>query len=113
MNKSNQSNILFSLVTRQSSLLCETNRSGFVPLHIALMNFDYQCINYLMPENDGKVLDDAQRSLLIRDSIGRHALHYGAYSGLSSFIQRYFQEVPKEVINEQDSFGLTPLHYAW
>lgn len=112
MNQSNLSNILSNLVTRQSNLLCETNRSGFIPLHIALMNFDYQCINNLMPEKEGRILDDAQRSLYIRDSNDRHALHHGAYSGLSSFIQRYFQEATKDVINAQDSFGLTPLHYA-
>ena len=113
MNKSNQSNILFNLVNRQSNLLCETNKSGFIPLHIALTNFDYQCINYLMPEDDGKLLESAQRSLLIHDAIGRHALHYAAYSGLTSFIQQYFQQMSKNIINEQDSFGLTPLHYAW
>lgn len=113
MKQSNQSNILFNLVTRQSNLLCETNRAGFIPLHIALMNFDYQCINFLMAEKEGQILADAQRSLYIRDSNNRHALHHGAYSGLSSFIQRYFQETNKDVINEQDSFGLTPLHYAW
>lgn len=113
MNRSNQSNILFHLVTQHSNLLCETNKLGLIPLHIALMNFDYHCINYLMPEEEGKLREEAQHSLFTHDSIGRHALHYAAHSGLTSFIERYFQQMPKNVINEQDSFGLTPLHYAW
>jgi ankyrin repeat protein len=113
MVKSNQSNILLALVSHQPNLLCQKNKSGLIPLHIALKNFDYQTIGYLMPEKDGSLIKQAQDSLLILDSNGRHALHYAANSGLATFIQRYFSQMNKDIINQQDSLGLTPLHYSW
>jgi ankyrin repeat protein len=66
-----------------------------------------------MPLKEGKLIEQAQRSLLLLDSIGRHALHYAANSGLQTFIDRYFKQMNKDIINQQDSLGLTPLHYAW
>jgi ankyrin repeat protein len=113
MSKTNQSNILYALVSNQSELLCQKNKSGLIPLHIALKNFDYQSISYLMPEKEGDLIEQARRSLLLLDSIGRHALHHAANSGLTSFIERYFYEMNKDIINQQDSLGLTPLHYSW
>ncbi|UJR37741.1 hypothetical protein I4U23_030436 [Adineta vaga] len=112
MSRSDQSNILFALVSQHPELLCLKNKNSLIPLHIALKNFDYQSIGYLMPENEGKLIEQAQRSLLIMDSIGRHSLHYAANSGLITFIERYFKSMTKDIINQQDSFGLTPLHYA-
>ncbi|CAF1316153.1 unnamed protein product [Adineta ricciae] len=112
MAKSDQSNILFALVSQQPDLLCLKNKNSLLPLHIALKNFDYQSIGYLMPEKDGQLLAQAQRSLLIVDSIGRHSLHYAANSGLTTFIEKFFKSMSKDIINQQDSFGLTPLHYA-
>lgn len=113
MSKLNQSNIIYDLVSHQSNILCQKNQSGLIPLHIALKNFDYQSIGYLMLEKDGQLIEQAQRSLLLLDSFNRHSLHYAANSGLTSFIERYFKQTNKEIINQQDSFGLTPLHYAW
>jgi ankyrin repeat protein len=113
MSKSNQSNILLALVSNQPDILCLKNKYGLIPLHIALKNFDYQSIGYLMPLKEGKLIEQAQRSLLLLDSIGRHALHYAANSGLQTFIDRYFKQMNKDIINQQDSLGLTPLHYAW
>ncbi len=113
MSKSNQSNILFDLVSHQPKILCQKNQSGLIPLHIALKNFDYQSIGYLMPEKEGKLIEHAQQSLLLIDLHGRHSLHYAANSGLTTFIERYFKQMNKDIINQQDSFGLTPLHYAW
>ena len=113
MSKYNQSAILLALVSHQPDLLCRKNKNGLIPLHIALKNFDYQSIDYLMPEREGIFLEQAQRSLLKLDSYGRHSLHFAAYSGLTTFIERYFKNVNKDIINQQDSFGLTPLHYAW
>ncbi len=113
MSKLNQSNILFDLVSHQSDILCQKNQSGLIPLHIALKNFDYQSIGYLMPEKDGQLIEQAQRSLLFLDSFQRHSLHYASNSGLTTFIERYFKQMNKDIINQQDSFGLTPLHYAW
>ena len=113
MSKSNQSNILLALVSHQPNLLCQKNKSGLIPLHIALKNFDYQSIGYLMPEKNGDLIEQAQYSLLVLDSLERHSLHYAANSGLATFIQRYFKQMNKDIINQQDSLGLTPLHYAW
>jgi hypothetical protein len=113
MSKSNQSNILLTLVSHQSKNLCQKNKYGLIPLHIALKNFDYQSIDYLMPEKDGKLIEYAQQSLLLLDLHGRHSLHYAANSGLTTFIEHYFKQMNKDIINQQDSFGLTPLHYAW
>jgi len=113
MNKTNQSRILCSLVSHQTNVLCQQNEKGLVPLHIAIKNFDYQSIEYLMPDIDGKLNEYAEKSLLILDSYQRHALHYAAHSGLSTFIEKYFKNTSKDIINQQDVFGLTPLHYAW
>ena len=113
MSKLNQSTILFDFVSHQPDILCQKNQSGLIPLHIALKNFDYQSIDYLMPEKDGQLIEQAQRSLLLLDSFQRHSLHYAANSGLTTFIERYFKKMNKEIINQQDSFGFTPLHYAW
>jgi len=113
MSKSNQSNILLALVSHQSKILCQKNKYGLIPLHIALKNFDYQSIGYLMPEKEGKLNEQAQNSLLLLDLYGRHSLHYAANSGLTTFIENYFKQMTKNIINQQDSFGLTPLHYAW
>lgn len=113
MSKSNQSSILYALVSHQPNLLCQKNRSDLIPLHIALKNFDYQSIGYLMPEQDGQFIEQAQRSLLLLDSFARHSLHYAANSGLTTFIERHFKQMNREIINQKDSFGLTPLHYAW
>ncbi|CAF0870900.1 unnamed protein product [Rotaria sordida] len=112
MSKYNQSNILLALVSHQPNILCQKNKYGLIPLHIALKNFDYQSISYLMLEKDGNLIEQAQYSLLILDSIGRHSLHYAAHSGLTTFIERYFKKMNKDIINQQDTFGLTPLHYA-
>ena len=113
MSHSNQSNVLHALVSHQPNLLCQKNKSGLIPLHIALKNFDYESIYQLMPEVDGKLLDQAHRSLFLLDAIGRHALHYAAHSGLTTFIERYLKGVSPDVVNQQDKFGLTPLHYSW
>lgn len=113
MSKFNQSSILHALVSHQSDVLCQKNHSNLIPLHLALKNFDYQSIGYLMPEKDGHLIEQAQRSLLLFDSHGRHSLHYAANSGLTTFVERYFKQINREIINQQDSFGLTPLHYAW
>ncbi|CAF3090288.1 unnamed protein product [Rotaria socialis] len=112
MSKYNQSNILLALVSHQPNMLCQKNKHSLIPLHIALKNFDYQSIGYLMHEKEGDLSEQAQQSLLLLDSVGRHSLHYAAHSGLTSFIERYFKQMNKEVTNQQDSFGLTPLHYA-
>lgn len=113
MSKYNQSNILSALVSRQPNVLCQKNKDGLIPLHIALKNFDYQSISCLMPSHEGILSEPAQQSLLVLDSVGRHSVHYAAHSGLTTFIERYFKNTSKEIINQQDSFGLTPLHYAW
>lgn len=113
MSKINQSNIILGLIAHQSKILCQKNKSGLIPLHIALKNFDYQSIGFLMPEKEGKLIEHAQESLLLLDSHARHSLHYAANSGLTTFIERYFKEMSKDIINQQDSHGLTPLHYAW
>lgn len=113
MAKHNQSTILLSLVSNRPDALCQKNKSGLTALHMALKNLDYQSVSYLMPEIEGNLIEQAQRSLLIVDSVGRHSLHYAAHSGLTTFIERYFKKMSKDVINQQDSFGLTALHYAW
>lgn len=113
MSKMNQSNILHALVSHQPNTLCEKNQKGLIPLHIAIKNFDYQSIGYLMPENDGKLNEYAEKSLLILDLHQRHSLHYAANSGLITFIDKSFKQMNKEIINQPDAFGLTPLHYAW
>ncbi|CAF4537297.1 unnamed protein product, partial [Rotaria magnacalcarata] len=80
--------------------LCQKNKHSLIPLHIALKNFDYQSIGYLMPEKEGDLSEQAQQSLLLLDSVGRHSLHYAAHSGLTSFIERYFKKMNKEIINQ-------------
>ncbi|CAF3512085.1 unnamed protein product [Adineta steineri] len=112
MNKCNQSRILLDLVSHQPDILCLKNKNNLIPLHIALKNFDYQTIGYLMPDKEGKLIEQAHNSLLLLDSFGRHSLHYAANSGMTTFIERYFKQMNKDIINLQDSFGLTPLHYA-
>jgi ankyrin repeat protein len=112
-SRSNQSKIISLLVSHHPTLLCEKNRAGFIPLHIALNSFNYQSINVLMPDNDGNPIESARHSLAICDSMGRHAFHYASQSGLTTFIERYSKFIDKTIINQQDSLGLTPLHYSW
>lgn len=113
INRFHPSNLLSAMVSHQSDLLCQTNQSGFIPLHIALKNFDYQTISFLLPEKEGHLTDSARRSLFVLDPSGRHSLHYAAQSGLTTFILRYFKDASKDILNQQDALGLTPLHYAW
>lgn len=80
---------------------------------MALKSTDYQMIDVLMPENDGQLIELAQQSLFIQDSNQCQALHYAARAGLTAFILHYYGTLDKSVINQQDKFGLTPLHYAW
>ena len=113
MSQFHPSSILSTMVSARPDLLCQTNKLGYIPLHIALRSFDYQTINFLLPENDGHLTESAHRSLYMLDTLGRHALHYAAQSGLTNFIQRYFKAASKEIINQQDLSGLTPLHCSW
>ena len=112
-SKYSQSTILQALVAHQPNILCQKNKYGLIPLHIALKNSFHQLIEYLLPEKEEILISQAQQSLLILDSNERHSLHYAAHSGLTKFIEHYFSTMTKEIMNQQDLFGLTPLHYAW
>ena len=113
VNSNSPSSIITQLVRNNPNLLCEKNQSGVIPLHVALNTVDYEIIDCLMPRNGDQLIEQAQQSLFIPDAYQRQALHYAARSGLCSFILRYYTALDKTVINQQDSFGLTPLHYSW
>ncbi|CAF0850081.1 unnamed protein product [Didymodactylos carnosus] len=112
MTVSNRSCILSKLVSYYPNGLCQQNSDGLIPLHSALLAKDYLTIDILLPSEEFELIEQAKQSLRINDNYGRCSIHFASGIGYTKLIKEHFTENDVNIINQQDIYGLSPLHHS-